>query len=146
MVFCEPPDGGVGLSMHMRSRSRSLSDSSPKRPTLESRVRGRKEVARGLCMRDSEKPSLEPSAVGRRVRKVRKGETGTSAGRPWETKLEDEGGSAKSVDDVGSDGLAEEVDMVREGGGQGPLWSAEKQSERGPVPFSVKIQRKTNNA
>jgi hypothetical protein len=116
VLVCEPPDGGVGLSMHIRSRSRSLSDSS----ALPRGVGGRKDVTSGL--RASERC---PRREERRVRMARKGDIGTS---PPGKNEDGDDGRAKSADEVVSEGR-EEVDIValdvevngQSGSAKGPL-------------------------
>ena len=113
------PNGGVGfselldgeLSVHILSLS--LSDSSPLR--LSFRLDGRvvNEVTSGLCSRVSEKYA----AFGARILGLRKrssrglvssAETMGELGNATRLALDDDGGRAKSVEEVGSDGLADD--------------------------------------
>jgi hypothetical protein len=111
------PSGGVGfpellegeLSVHILSLS--LSDSSPLRLSL--RLDGRvNEVTNGLCSRVSEKYA----AFGARTLGLRKRSSkglASSADTMREPgnatfALDDDGGRAKSVEEVGRDGLVED--------------------------------------
>jgi hypothetical protein len=94
---CEPPEGGVGLSRFMRSRSMSLSLSSP--------LIAVNDVASGLLSRPLNMFGL------REPRNMSKGETGIS--RPPEVlvvvglaRAIFSAGRAKSVDEDGREGLS----------------------------------------
>lgn len=99
------------LSVHIFSLS--LSDSSPYR--LPRRLDGRvKEAIRGLWSRVSEKyAALGASILGRRKR-TRSGLISSVPviGEPGAIALEEEGGKAKSEDDVGNDGLVDVPGML----------------------------------
>lgn len=114
--FSELPEPDGELSVYIRSLS--LSDSSEIatlcRPRLDGEVLPVKDATRGLWRRASDKyPDFGTSKLGRRKRGSRG--LASSKGRDEEeaTALDEDGGKAKSVEDVGSDALVEALGIVR---------------------------------